>query len=210
MKITKLEHACVVLEKDGEQLVIDPGVLTNFPDSIKNVVGIFITHVHADHLDKNNVQKLLAANPKACLMGSDEVLAELKDLGAKECPVVAGVGVKAGNFNIEVFGQDHAVIYKKVPCQNRGLLVDDYFYYPGDSFTLPNMPVEVLAAPAIAPWAKTSEAMDFIKAVKPKKVFPTHNAMFSSFGEQVFYSWLKPAAEEVGAEWVELQPGNSI
>ena len=50
MKITKYEHACFVVEEDGESLIVDPGGWTTdlvIPDT---VVGVIITHEHQDHI----------------------------------------------------------------------------------------------------------------------------------------------------------------
>ena len=53
MKLTKYEHACFTLEKDGKMLVVDPGTFTTKLDPPENVVGIVITHEHSDHFDVN-------------------------------------------------------------------------------------------------------------------------------------------------------------
>jgi L-ascorbate metabolism protein UlaG (beta-lactamase superfamily) len=58
--------------------------------------------------------------------------------------------------------------------------------------------IELVAVPASAPWMKISEAMEFIKKLKVKRVFPTHNALLSEFGEKAEYNWLKKATDEVG------------
>ena len=48
MQITKYEHALLVIEEAGSQLVIDPGSYSNLPQ-LKNVVAIAYTHLHDDH-----------------------------------------------------------------------------------------------------------------------------------------------------------------
>lgn len=208
MKITKYQHACLVLEENNELLVIDPGVLAQLPE-LKEVVAVVVTHIHPDHMHVANLQKLAHANPDLTLFASDEVIAELDKLKVKKV-VVNNDSVQVGQFTLEFFGQDHAVIYQQVPCQNRGLLVNEQLYYPGDSFTLPEKPVRDLAFPAAAPWMKVSEAAEFIKSVKPKRAFPTHNGTLSEFGEQVNYHYIKQVIEEIGAEFVYLEPGTSL
>jgi|HubBroStandDraft_2_1064218.scaffolds.fasta_scaffold1333571_2 L-ascorbate metabolism protein UlaG (beta-lactamase superfamily) len=49
MRITKLGHSCVRLEKDGAVLVTDPGVWTDA--ALAGAAAVMITHEHADHLD---------------------------------------------------------------------------------------------------------------------------------------------------------------
>lgn len=209
MKITKYEHAGLVLEEAGETLVVDPGVLTKLPE-LNSVKAVVITHVHQDHLHMPNLQKLVATNPGLKLFATDEVISELAELEVEKIPVASGDELTEGAFTFEFFGSEHAIIYQHVPCKNIGIMVNNKLYYPGDSFTLPNIPVEILAFPAAAPWMKVSEVVEFIKQVAPQKAFPTHNGTLSEFGEMVNYRYIEQAITDVGGTFVKLEPGQTL
>lgn len=208
MKLTKYEHACLVLEEAGEVLVIDPGVLAKLPE-LSGVTTIVITHVHPDHLQIDNLAAIIADNPSLTIYASDEVIAELDSLDVKKV-AVANDTIKNGVFELQFFGHDHAVIYEQVPCQNRGVMVNNWLYYPGDSFTAPGKAVKVLAFPAAAPWCKVSEVVEFIERVKPARAFPTHNGTLSEFGEMVNYFYIEKAIADVGGQFVKLEPGDLL
>ncbi len=211
MKITKYEHAALVIEEAGKLLVVDPGIVSKLP-KLDNVQVVFITHIHGDHLVVGNIEKILRSNPDLAIVGSQEVLDELKDLGAKKIAVNAGDKLNLSIFEILVGGDNHAVIFQTSPCLNRSLVVNGKFYYSGDSFDLPTVGVEsieLVTVPASAPWMKISEAMEFINKLKVKRVFSTHNALLSEFGEKAEYNWLKKATDEVGTELLVIKPGDS-
>ena len=105
-----------------------------------------------------------------------------------------------------------AVIHPSIPIiDNVGVLVNDALYYAGDSFTVPEgVAVDVLAAPAAAPWMKISEAMDYIKAVAPRRAFPTHEMLLSRAGKTLSNTRLAWATEQGGGEFVPLEPGDTL
>jgi L-ascorbate metabolism protein UlaG (beta-lactamase superfamily) len=211
MTITKYEHACVVLEEQGKQLVIDPGVYTSSLPALDNVVGIIITHIHQDHLDKTKIQEILSNNPQAKIYSVQEVADGLKDSGLKVQVVADGSKADVEYFKLEFLGKDHALIHKSLPInQNVGVMINDVLYYPGDSFTLPARPVEILAVPSSAPWMTVGDGMDFILAVKAKKAFATHNALLSEAGHNVNNNMLEMAAKQVQTDYMFLRPGESI
>jgi L-ascorbate metabolism protein UlaG (beta-lactamase superfamily) len=211
MKVTKYEHACLVVEELNQRLVIDPGMFAaTLPVDLKDVAAVVITHEHGDHLDRRLLNNLLANNPSATIFAPEEVIASLQDIAVKMEIAEPGVSHTAGSFALDFYGKDHAVIYDKVPCQNVGVMVNGSLYYPGDSFTLPKRPVAVLAVPSGAPWMKVAEAMEFIKKVKPQRAFPTHNAVYSREGSQFADSWLSQAAEDAGAAYTVLETGQSL
>jgi L-ascorbate metabolism protein UlaG (beta-lactamase superfamily) len=184
MKLTKYEHACFTVEKDGKLLIVDPGQYTTDLPELENVVGVVITHSHGDHLDPNALEALFASNVDIAVYGTDQVEAELKDRAFTHTPVHAGDKISVGPFTLEFFGGDHAVIHSSRPIdQNVGVMINDAIYYPGDSFTNPKRPVKVLALPTAAPWLKIGETIDYVLAVKPDVAFPTHDAISSSIGK---------------------------
>ncbi len=63
MKVTKYEHACLVIEKGDETLVIDPGAFTMPLTDVGGVVGMVITHEHADHWTAEQLERILDRNP---------------------------------------------------------------------------------------------------------------------------------------------------
>ncbi|HEY4526835.1 MAG TPA: MBL fold metallo-hydrolase [Candidatus Paceibacterota bacterium] len=60
---------------------------------------------------------------------------------------------------------------------NSGFLIAKRLFYPGDSFFVPPVPVEILALPVSAPWMRIEEAIEYAKDIKPKIVFPVHDGM---------------------------------
>lgn len=187
-------------------LVIDPGGWSTDFVVPENVVGVVITHEHPDHFDKGQLQKILEKNPEMCIFAHVDIIAQLADFTGKKQVVSVGETVAVGPFTLRFTGGDHARMFPDTSiCANLGVVVNEgELYYPGDSFVLPDCPVETLAVPASAPWMKLTEAMDFIAAVKPKTCFPTHNALLSTEGQQLADAWLKKAAEKVGAQYKEL------
>ena len=205
MKLTKYEHACFTLEKDGKLLVVDPGGYTTDLPALENAAGVVITHHHGDHLDPNALEALFATSPDIEIYGTEQVDEQLSDKQFKHHAVHAGDKVTVGPFNLEFFGGDHAEIHSSRPIdQNVGVMINGTVYYPGDSFANPERPVKVLALPTAAPWLKISETIDYMLAIKPELAFPTHDAVASELGKKLADSMLPGFAESYGGTYQRL------
>lgn len=209
MQITKYEHACLVLENEGNRLVIDPGAYTRPTESLKNVVAIVITHMHDDHCSETQIDRILTSSPGAMIYGTDEVC---KRLAAYQTTAVHhGDFYAHQGFKIEFFGDMHAEIHRSIPLlQNCGVMVNDSLYYPGDSYTKPDREVALLACPTSAPWLKISDVMDFVAAVKPKRCFATHNVLLSDIGHDLNNGRVKQVVEAGGGTFEYLLPGETL
>ncbi len=185
MKLTKYEHACFTVEKDGQVLVVDPGGYTTDFIAPEDVVAVVVTHRHADHFDHDLLAEIIDKNPSALVIGPEAVVKQIETFETRS--VDAGDSVEVGPFNLEFFGGQHAVIHPALPVdQNVGLFINDMIYYPGDSFAIPEgRLVDSLALPIAAPWLKISEAVDFALAIKPRFMFPTHDAILSDVGHNL-------------------------
>ncbi|WP_411699698.1 MBL fold metallo-hydrolase [Conyzicola sp.] len=209
MKLTKHEHATLVLEKANETLVIDPGAFTLPLTEVRHVVAIVITHEHPDHWTPEQLDRILEMNPGAKIYGPQGVA-----VAASAYPVIVvrdGDEIAAGGFALRFFGEKHAVIHSSLPTiDNVGVLVDGALFYPGDSFTVPSVEVDVLAVPAGAPWLKIGEAIDYVAAVKPKRSFPTHQMVLSVIGSNMANDRIEAVTVANGGEFFALEPGQSL
>ncbi len=205
MKITKYEHACVVVEDKGQLLVIDPGVYSKSFQVSGNIAGVVVTHFHSDHFDPEVLSKIKQQNPDVQIYSVGQVASEVPDLSVRV--VKAGDSLKAGPFELKFYGGQHELF---ADTENIAVLVNSTLLHPGDSYTKPEVPVKVLAAPASAPWLRVTEATEYIKDIKASKVFPIHNALLSEIGESIHYRILSEAAQSVGSEWQVLKPGESL
>jgi len=208
MRLTKYEHACLVLTKGDDTLVIDPGAYTMPLTDIGGVVGVVITHEHADHWTAEQIERIRDRNPEARVFGPPGVVAAAVGIPVEE--VKPGDEVQVGDFSLRFTGGKHAKVHDIVPIvDNVGVVVGDELYYPGDSFALPETEIAVLAVPSSGPWMKTGEAMDFIAAVKPRRAFPVHDAVHSVIGKGMVNGRLELIGEPFGMEFFVLEPGES-
>lgn len=209
MQVTKHEHAALVLTEAGHTLVIDPGVFTSPLEELTGLVGVVITHEHADHWTPEHLTRLQKAHPGVPIYGPEGV--QHAAAGFAVIAVHPGDTLDLGPFHLEFFGGKHAEIHSSIPIvDNVGVLVNDAFFYPGDSYTVPKgANVALLAAPVGAPWLKISEAIDYVLAIKPARVFATHDMTLSVAGKQMGDARLTWAVEQNGGSFVDLGPGDS-
>lgn len=212
MKVTKFEHATLLLEQGGDCAIIDPGFYTRPLTGLSSVRAIVMTHMHDDHCFEEQLDRILTDNPSARLFGTDEVKNRLGESrpNFKVTSVHHGDYHVVGNFTFEFFGDMHKEIHRSIALiQNTGVMVNDLLYYPGDSFTAPDRKVALLACPSSAPWAKISEIMDFVDEVKPARSFGTHNIHLSTEGQQMYNGRIKQLTEKHGGTFKHLEPGDS-
>lgn len=210
MKITKFGHSCLLAEGAGARILIDPGSFSTLQNSVENVDAILITHEHADHLSIECLQTILPKSPDAVMYTNPGAGKKLEEagiayqlLGDKETATVKGV-------IIEGVGVNHAFIYSGVPIvHNTGYMIADRFFYPGDAFTVPDQSVEILAYPAVAPWMKISEALDYAKLIKPKIAFPVHDGLLSNIAT-VYYRIPEQEFTKAGIQWIVIEDGQTI
>ena len=209
MKLTKYEHACLVLESNDEKVIVDPGAFTMPLGDLGDVVGIVITHEHPDHWTPEQLDRILARNPDAKLYGPAGVA--LAASGYDIITVADGDTAEVGSFQLAFYGSRHAVIHSSIPViDNVGVLVNGSLFYPGDAFTVPPVAVDTLAVPCSAPWLKIGEAMDYVTAVAPKRAFPTHEMTSSVIGKGMANDRLRTMTEAAGGTYYPLEPNDTL
>lgn len=186
MDLTRLGHACVRLDSGTARLVLDPGSFSP-PDATAGADVVLVTHEHPDHVVPADLRAALVAAPALEVWAPAGVVAALTD-GAPELAdrvhtATAGDTFEVAGFAVEVFGELHAVVHPDVPrIANVAYLIDGFLLHPGDSFTVPPRPVDVLLVPVSAPWLRISESIDYVRAVAPRLAVPIHDAIYAPGG----------------------------
>jgi L-ascorbate metabolism protein UlaG (beta-lactamase superfamily) len=201
VQIVHFGHSCVLLKTDSARLLFDPGTYSTGFEPTTGLDVILITHQHPDHLDGERLPALVKANPDAALVSDEDSAPELERLGLTPTSVARpGDTFEFGGTTVTVVGGRHATIHEDLPMPaNAGYIVDDgAFYHPGDALFVPEQRVDVLGLPMSAPWLKTGEMIDFLRAVGPRVAVPIHEALLSEIGmcgQQNWIARLAPAPE---------------
>jgi L-ascorbate metabolism protein UlaG (beta-lactamase superfamily) len=186
VKLTKYEHACVVAEKDGTSIAIDPGT---FSPGVAAIIAradvILVTHEHADHVSEAAINAALADRADLAVYAPEALRGMFAAHPAQFTAVTSGDELKLGSFTVTVHGSEHAVIHRDLPgCANVGFLLDESVYHPGDAYYVPQAPVTTLLLPTSGPWMKFGEAIDFVRAVQPQQAVQIHEVLLSETGQR--------------------------
>jgi len=146
MKITKFGHCCILIEEKGLRILTDPGNYSEGQNSVKEIGVILITHEHQDHLHIDSLKKVLLNNPAVKVITNRGVAKLLDKEGIRYTLLDDGQSTEEKGVRIEGFGTKHAVMYQGLPqVDNTGYFIANRLFYPGDAFTDPNRPVDILA-----------------------------------------------------------------
>lgn len=209
MRVTKFTHSCLRIDGDAV-LVIDPGAFSE-RSALTGADAVLITHEHFDHLDVDALADAVARHPGLRVFAHPEVLPKLTAFTDVVTPVRPGAEFSAAGYTVRAYGGEHAIIHPEIPrIANLGFVISDgtdSVYTPGDSYTVPDEHVDTLFVPINAPWMKLSEAIDFVRAVKPGRAFALHDSLLTDTGAQVSGGHLERLG---GTKYARVAPGSVV
>lgn len=207
MRLTKFEHSCVLVEADAARLLIDPGTFSHGFEDLTGLTAVLVTHQHPDHVDMDRIGPLVHNNPQAACYADEATAALLREHGVQATVAHDGDRFDVGT-EIAVHGVNHAVIHPDIPViPNVGYMIGGRFFHPGDAFTVPAEPVDVLGLPTAAPWLKGAEAVDYLRSVAPRVAVPIHEGLLAR--PEVFYGLFERLALS-GTTVTVVPPGDTV
>ncbi len=197
VSVTKLVHACLLVEVDGGRILIDPGMFSlqdeRFdPSMVEGVDRILITHEHADHISVDFLRSALERSNAA----------EVETTPALQA-ILAEHGIESVTEGTPQFAAPHERIPIGPGPQNIGFHVGGALSHPGDSHSfVETMPI--LAMPFAAPWGSVTNGADRARLVRPRYVIPIHDWFLSEPGRAFMYRLAKMALDQDGIELVQI------
>jgi L-ascorbate metabolism protein UlaG (beta-lactamase superfamily) len=201
--ITKLVHACLLVEVGSRRILLDPGTFSwqderFVPSMVDGVDRVMITHEHADHVSVDFLRSALERSNDAAVETTPALQA-----------ILAEHGIKAVTEGTPQFAAPHERIPIGPGPQNVGFHVDGVLSHPGDSHSfVETMPI--LAMPFIAPWGSLTNGADRARLVRPRYVIPIHDWFLSEGGCTFMYRLAKMALDEDGIELVQIEDFESV
>lgn len=200
MRLTKFPQSCLVLEKDGARIAIDPGSVTMDRHSLADLGelhAVLYTHRHHDHFDERHVDALLERG--VALYGNSDVCELVEDMTVMRDGQVQEVA----GFRIEPRDLPHVpMVNGAAGPPNTGFLVDGELFHPGDGIELAQLQARLLALPIAGPSISFRDAYVFAEQVGASVVVPIHHDVF--IADPVMFAKYCDVAEVV-----VLGPGES-
>lgn len=206
MTITKIGHCCLVVEDAGKKIMTDPGAWSGDVSGVTGIDIVLITHEHQDHFHLEPLKQVLASNPQAIVVTNSRVVDLLAEAGIQATLLEDSDRKNFDAIEVAGFGKEHAVIHPAYPnVMNTGYLIQNKFFYPGDAFTNPGVPVEILAMPMIGPWMKLAESIDWAIQIKPRVCIPVHDGMLQP--REWIYGLPSKVLPGAGIQFDAITPG---
>jgi L-ascorbate metabolism protein UlaG (beta-lactamase superfamily) len=208
MKITKLEHSCLLVEMPApvnRTALFDPGVMSEpyiDVDSLEFLDDIIITHSHGDHLSLPLVKKLVAKFPNVHITAPPEVVDTLKqeEIEASSEP----------SDGIVLFDSPHENVQPMFPePEEIGVHYLDKLSHPGDSHSFKGTK-EVLALPVTAPWGSTVKAVNLALELQPKYIIPIHDWHYREEARRQTYENLEKLFKQHGITFCKMENSKPI
>jgi L-ascorbate metabolism protein UlaG (beta-lactamase superfamily) len=210
MELIKHGHACVVLCDGDRRLVVDPGAFTE-PTALDGATAVLVTHEHPDHFVPDRLRAAMDADPALEVWTNKAVAAQLEGLGGRVHVVGHGDAVTVAGFDVHVHGELHAEVHPDIPrIGNVGFLVDGLVFHPGDALTVPDEPVATLLLPVHAPWSKTAEIIDYVRAVHADQAYALHDGLLNDTGLGLVAGLLGERGPGTPTPYSRLAPGDAV
>jgi L-ascorbate metabolism protein UlaG (beta-lactamase superfamily) len=174
MKVTRYPQSCLLLEKAGHKIVIDPGVhflQTHKIEELRGVEAVLYTHQHSDHYDPTIAEAMISAGAHIFANGATAQL-----IGTERVRIVKdGDSFTAAGLEVMARELPHCLLPDggEGP-QNTGYVIDGVFFHPGDGKELAGLYVDNVALPITGPDISILDAINFAKQLKAKLVIPIH------------------------------------
>ena len=206
MKVTKLLHACLLIEEEGKTILIDPDVFTEQAnvldvDALPQLDYILITHEHQDHASPSLIKKLKEKFPNVVIISNQSVADVLKKEGIEV--------VTMGTTDILLEEVPHERMFTGEPPLNTMFHIYGKLSHPGDShhFSKTN---DVLALPITAPWGSTTDAVNLALKLQPKIIIPIHDGLWKDEVKAMFYPGMQAFFKEKGIDFKIPEVGKSF
>jgi L-ascorbate metabolism protein UlaG (beta-lactamase superfamily) len=208
MKITKLEHSCLLVEMPApvnRTALFDPGMMSEpfvNVDSLEYLDDIFITHSHGDHMSVPLIKKLLEKFPDVRITGPREVVAKLKQ---------EGIFATSEEFDgVTFFDSKHEKVLPLFePPEQLGFHYLDMLSHPGDSHAF-NETRPILALPVTAPWGSMVRAVNLAIELGPQYVLPIHDWHWREEAKSGMYDLMESVFSDKGIHFMKLKNGEPV
>jgi L-ascorbate metabolism protein UlaG (beta-lactamase superfamily) len=217
MKITKYIHSCLLFEIDGYKLLFDPGNFTFAegivtPENFADVDSIIITHIHPDHLDTENLKKIVELS-NAPVYTNMEVGTAIQKVGLHYNLIEEGV-YKIGPFKLNAIPVVHEPLLDSPIPKMTGFIINDKVLHPVDSMEhklTGYQGMELLIMVTMAPFTNELKIADFAGKVRPKQILPVHDGFGKEFFVKQRYENYTKHFNNLGVKFNEMyKPGDSI
>ena len=211
MKITKYIHSCLLIEKDADKILFDPGLFSFVegavkPSQFENLTAIILTHCHPDHIDDESLKEIIGNNPNAVVLANAEIVGKLAGKSIAVEIFETGTHTVA-SFELEAFDAPHEKLLADELPQNTAYVIDDLIVHPGDSLSenlYAKKGTKILCLPLMAPWETEMQTFEFAKKMSPQIVVPIHDGYAKEFfvesRYQTFQKFLK--RENIEFQWM--------
>jgi L-ascorbate metabolism protein UlaG (beta-lactamase superfamily) len=187
MRVSKFIHACLLVEKGIDRILIDPGKFS-FLDSrvsverFDGVAAILVTHSHVDHLDVERLRAIVDRTGAEVHAGS-EIASKIRSDGFEVRAFDDG-SRRIGSFDVRAIPAPHEAILSPMLPQNVAFVIDERLLHPGDSYAASLdacRGIPLLALPIMAPWTTEPVTAAFAGRLAPKRAMPIHDGYVKDF-----------------------------
>jgi L-ascorbate metabolism protein UlaG (beta-lactamase superfamily) len=197
MRVSKYIHSCLLLESDGDRLLIDPGKFSFLDGRVTlsqfdGIAAVLVTHDHPDHLDVDALRRIVERT-RAEVFANEEIAARLGKEGIAAAVFQEGTR-RIRSFEVRAIPAKHEAILSPTLPRNVAYVVNGRVLHPGDSYdaSLDELRgIALLALPIMAPWTTELGTAAFAERFAPKRVLPIHDGYVKDF-------WLKARHENLG------------
>lgn len=208
MKITKLEHSCLLVEMPppvNRTAIFDPGVLSEpfvKVESLEFLDDIFITHAHGDHCNPALIKRLVEKFPEVRVTGPREVVNKLKQ---------EGISAASEEYDGVVFfdSKHEKVLPLFQPPEQTGIHYLSMLTHPGDSHSFIETRA-ILALPVTAPWGSMVRAVNLAIELNPQYVLPIHDWHWRDEAREQAYESLEDIFADHGIKFIKLKNGEPV